>query len=141
MDGDRLTLIGSGTSVTNVRGVWCPSILHKQGNHLRPGRDRELDGETWDQLPGIDHPAVHAARKTIRGHKDNRPSDADMSQQSGPLLGSGSCSICGQRMWLVCDQMHCYPCCAKRKSYGLRPLRECDPGSGVRERGMALRRL
>ena len=44
-------------------------FLHKQGNHLRPGRYRELDGETWDQLPGIDHPAVHAARKRYEAAK------------------------------------------------------------------------
>lgn len=25
--------------------------LHKQGNHLRPGQDRELDGRTWDEYP------------------------------------------------------------------------------------------
>ena len=32
--------------------------LHKQGNHLYPGRDRELDGRTWDQYPDLDHPAL-----------------------------------------------------------------------------------
>ena len=32
--------------------------LHKQGNHLYPGRDRELDGRTWDQYPALKHPAL-----------------------------------------------------------------------------------
>ena len=32
--------------------------LHKQGNNYRPGRDRELDGLTWDQYPALDHPAL-----------------------------------------------------------------------------------
>ena len=27
-------------------------FFHKQGNHLRPGNDRELDGRTWDGIPG-----------------------------------------------------------------------------------------
>ena len=32
--------------------------LHKQGNHHHPGRDRELDGRTWDQYPALEHPAL-----------------------------------------------------------------------------------
>ena len=32
--------------------------LHKQGNHYYPGRDRELDGRTWDQYPALGHPAL-----------------------------------------------------------------------------------
>ena len=36
--------------------------LHKQGNHRYPGRDRELDGRTWDEYPSVHHPALEAAR-------------------------------------------------------------------------------
>ena len=32
--------------------------LHKQGNHLYPGRDRDLDGRTWEQYPKLKHPAL-----------------------------------------------------------------------------------
>ncbi len=32
--------------------------LHKQSNHHLPGRDRELDGRTWDQYPSMHHPAL-----------------------------------------------------------------------------------
>ena len=32
--------------------------LHKQGNHLYPGRDRDLDGRTWEQYPNLKHPAL-----------------------------------------------------------------------------------
>ncbi len=32
--------------------------FHKQGNHHFPGRDRELDGSTWNQYPALDHPAL-----------------------------------------------------------------------------------
>ena len=32
--------------------------FHKQGNHQFPGRDRELDGRTWDEMPG---------RETVNG--------------------------------------------------------------------------
>ena len=33
-------------------------LYHKQGNHHRPGQDRELDGRTWDEYPAVDHPAL-----------------------------------------------------------------------------------
>ena len=42
------------------------AYLHKQGNHLYPGRDRELDGRTWDELPFIDHPAIHRKKEEFR---------------------------------------------------------------------------
>ena len=29
------------------------SFFHKQGNHRYPGRDRELDGRTWDEYPDV----------------------------------------------------------------------------------------
>ena len=36
--------------------------FHKQGNHLYPGRDRELDGQTWEEYPAVDHPALAGVR-------------------------------------------------------------------------------
>ena len=34
------------------------AFYHKQGFAQQPGKDRELDGRTWDQYPDMDHPAL-----------------------------------------------------------------------------------
>lgn len=39
------------------RSVAVP-YFHKQGNAHISGRDRELDGRTWDEYPSVEHPAL-----------------------------------------------------------------------------------
>ena len=41
------------------------AFFHKQGNHLRPGKDRILQGRTWDEYPDFDHPALNAIRSEL----------------------------------------------------------------------------
>ena len=38
------------------------AYFHKQGNHFRPGQDRELDGRTWDDYPDIHHSVIARLR-------------------------------------------------------------------------------
>ena len=71
-DGGIQWVIDGGESGTRRRPAdpdWFQAIrdeceaagvpyLHKQGNHNLPGRDRELDGRTWDQYPTMHHPAL-----------------------------------------------------------------------------------
>ena len=40
------------------QGFDITPYLHKQGNNQYPGRDRELEGRTWDQYPALKHPAL-----------------------------------------------------------------------------------
>lgn len=42
-------------SIRDECAIWSVPFFFKQGSHYRPGRDRDLDGRTWDERPRHPH--------------------------------------------------------------------------------------